>query len=58
MSDSANKNYKETGHNRKREPDSKPQNVKELGNNLGLQKSPVCPIPITFLSGNNPLFLE
>ncbi len=35
---------KETGQNRKGELGLKPLNIKVLCYNLGLQKSPVCPI--------------
>ena len=44
-------NYKETGQYRKGELASKPQNIKEFKSILGLQKSPVCPICVTIVSG-------
>ena len=44
---------KETGQYRKRELGSKPLNSKVLCYNLGLQKSPVCPITIKIKSGKS-----
>ncbi len=43
--------YKETGQYRKGELASKPQNIKEFKSILGLQKSPVCQICVTIVSG-------